>query len=341
MLAPSPAWVLALPRLATTQPQAQMVSSFPWTELSYPPIPGVTFKLVALMAAPILRYAPNALVTTEIMDEYNAMKKRAFAAEAEAAALKETLKNSGVIGRGESNGLVLRKGAPPKGTIKRKKRRQEKAKHAVHMIKLILGSDLSSAIDEVVQSAARENPSVLERLKESGGIPRNLVPVPDARYKKGYREIEDSVVGVRNTSIWVATAGVTQSAQKSLKKLGGKSLITSHAGVTKWLMYQPELPEIALLPSGHCAVYTPPVKLMETLLSNPIITDNIRRIKPYHPGCMFVWFMVRSLIFLVSIACKPAVSLIKCSLVGIKCSFDCHVILRCVERFVYLSVSTG
>ena len=215
------------------------------------------------------------------------------------AAMKKLLESSGLLDKNGSNGLLDRRGRPPSRPEPRRIRRELQAATVLDMAKLVQGPDLATNIATLVELAIREDPSVRDKLLETGCLPTTLVSIPDARFSCGYREeASTTLVSTKTGALYQAGTGSTSSSIKTLRKLGGTKLINTPAQLQAWMEWQPELPPIEFVRAGCSAVHVAMDSLLEKLMCNPRVRDKIRWQAPYDRGTKLVVYYMVTLILL-------------------------------------------
>jgi hypothetical protein len=212
------------------------------------------------------------------------------------AALKLLLCRTGLVSAAMSGGLVARLGRPPTKTEIKLCRREAAASTVLTLCKIVQGPSLADNIETIVDLAVREDPSVRDRLIVTGGIPTEIVRLPDKRFNVGYREERQrKLLSSRTGALWQMKTGATASCIKELRKMGGKGIIDRPEALFSWTLRQPELPRIEFVVPGQGHVWTPPLELFDKLEQNNTIQDNIRWTAPYDNSKtkqVFVWYGV-------------------------------------------------
>jgi hypothetical protein len=197
----------------------------------------------------------------------------------------------------------------------------------VRISKMIQGPDLADNVDSLVKMATLEDANVRELLLATGGIPAQLVSIPDNRYTCGYRiERQSTIVPKRAAMMWQARTGVTGACLRELRILAGKGVIDTPQALQKWALEQPEMPQIKFVPTGDIAVYAPPVDLMSKITSE--LGHHIRTVAPYDKGAKIHCF------YLVTVCLDCRV--IACAIYAVRQFYDLNV---CILRVKLISLN--
>lgn len=259
---------------------------------------GHNFQKVAVT---LLKRGRGGFTATPIVmyDENTLLKKRVKELEGQTHALKEALFHSGsVCNQLGLAGLLPQRGKPVTNPDRKRVKRMMAAQSVVELSGLIQGPDTVTNALEFLEAVAAKDPAIMTRLASQGLLPQVMEEVQDKRYtKQGCKRMRVApIVSVKNAFLWQAGSRATNQTVHELRRLGGKAVVQTPEQLQAWAAGHPDLPEMKFVLPGSSAVWTPPIALLTTLMSNPDFKASLRTLAPYASLHLckktFMWYLV-------------------------------------------------
>ena len=177
------------------------------------------------------------------------------------------IEKTGLFSQEQVEGLIRRRGRPPKGSNELKIREQ-RARSAMIVSHYLQGKEnFARNIRDIVEVAVKEDATVLTHIAHVLRTHNNPTTMPDKRFNCGERELDDStLISTRNAALAQFEGNITNRGINTIRKYGGKTAIGKPEMLQKWAAHQPEIPLIQFVAAGastavsrlsaHCGVRT-------------------------------------------------------------------------------------